>query len=48
METLQDVIRPGTKRGLDFVVLEELRKRTGIMPEEVLKWLNYGKSGLDE
>jgi len=38
METLEDVIRPGTKRGLDFVVLEELRKRTGIMPNEVLKF----------
>ena len=35
---LQDVIRPGTRRGLDFVVLEELRKRTGIMPNEVLKF----------
>jgi len=35
---LEDVIRPGTKRGLDFVVLEELRKRTGIMPDEVLKF----------
>jgi len=38
MAALQDVIRPGTKRGLDFVVLEELRKRTGIMPNEVLKF----------
>jgi len=38
MESLEDVIRPGTRRGLDFVVLEELRKRTGIMPEEVLKF----------
>jgi hypothetical protein len=38
MTVLQDVIRPGTKRGLDFVVLEELRKRTGIMPNEVLKF----------
>lgn len=37
-EILEDVIRPGTKRGLDFVVLEELRKRTGIMPNEVLKF----------
>ena len=35
---LEDVIRPGTKRGLDFVVLEELRKRTGIIPNEVLKF----------
>ena len=38
MATLEDVIRPGTKRGLDFVILEELRKRTGIMPNEVLKF----------
>lgn len=38
MENLETVIRPGTKRGLDFVVLEELRKRTGIMPNEVLKF----------
>jgi len=38
MESLEDVIRPGTKRGLDFVILEELRKRTGIMPHEVLKF----------
>ncbi|PIU59679.1 hypothetical protein COS86_02980 [Candidatus Bathyarchaeota archaeon CG07_land_8_20_14_0_80_47_9] len=38
MTALEDVIRPGTKRGLDFVVLEELRKRTGIMPNEVLKF----------
>jgi hypothetical protein len=38
MTVLQDVIRPGTRRGLDFVVLEELRKRTGIMPNEVLKF----------
>jgi len=38
MTALEDVIRPGTKRGLDFLVLEELRKRTGIMPNEVLKF----------
>lgn len=37
-ERLADVIRPGTNRGLDFVTLEELRKRTGIMPNEVLKF----------
>jgi len=37
-ETLEDIIRPGTKRGLDFVIIEELRKRTGIMPNEVLKF----------
>jgi len=35
---LRDVIRPGTTRILDFVVLEELRKRTGITPKEVLKF----------
>lgn len=38
MATLEDVIRPGTKCGLDFVILEELRKRTGIVPSEVLKF----------
>jgi hypothetical protein len=31
LAVLKDVIRPGTRRGLDFVVLDELRKRTGIM-----------------
>ncbi|RLI43212.1 hypothetical protein DRO69_09515 [Candidatus Bathyarchaeota archaeon] len=35
---LRDIIRPGTTRGLDFVILEELRKRTGIVPREVLKF----------
>jgi len=35
---LQDVIRPGTTRGLDFVNLEELRKRTGINAESILKF----------
>lgn len=35
---LRDVIRPGTTRGLDFIILEELRKRTGITPQEVLKF----------
>ena len=38
MTELADIIRPGTTRGLDFVNLEELRKRTGIMPNEVLKF----------
>lgn len=38
MENLETVIRPGTTRGLDFVTLEELRKRTGVNPDEVLKW----------
>jgi hypothetical protein len=35
---LGDVIRPGTTRGLDFVTPDELRKRTGITPESVLKF----------
>jgi hypothetical protein len=35
---LRGVIRPGMRRGLDFVILEELRKRTGITPQEVLKF----------
>lgn len=30
---LGDVIRPGTTRGLDFVIIDELRKRTGVGPE---------------
>jgi len=33
----EDIIRPGVSRGLDFVDLEELRKRTGTTPEEALK-----------
>lgn len=37
-QKLENVIRPGTSRGLDFVTLDELRKRTGINPDEVLKW----------
>jgi len=36
--TLVDIIRPGTTRGLDFVTIEELRKRTGVNPDAVLKW----------
>lgn len=35
---LADVIRPGAGRGLDFVRLDELRKRTGIASGEVLKF----------
>lgn len=35
---LRDVIRPGTTRGLDFVMLDELRKRTGVTPDSVLKF----------
>lgn len=35
---LEDVIRPGTTRGLDFVIIDELRKRTGITPDSILKF----------
>lgn len=35
---LKDMIRPGTTRGLDFVVIDELRKRTGVAPDSVLKF----------
>ena len=35
---LADVIRPGVSRGLDFVTLEELRKRTGVNPDDILKF----------
>jgi hypothetical protein len=35
---LEDIVRPGTTRGLDFVVIDELRKRTGIAPDSVLKF----------
>lgn len=35
---LGDVIRPGTTRGLDFVILDELRKRTGVNSDSVLKF----------
>ncbi len=35
---LEDVIRPGLTRGLDFVIIDELRKRTGITPDSVLKF----------
>ena len=38
MAELTDIIRPGTTRGLDFINLEELRKRTGISPDSVLKF----------
>jgi len=37
-EQLADIIRPGTGRGLDFVILDELRKRTNITTHNVLKW----------
>lgn len=35
---LKNLIRAGTTHGLDFVSLEELRKRTGISPSRVLMW----------
>jgi len=35
---LADVVRPGVSRGLDFVNLEELRKRTGVNPDEIVKF----------
>ena len=35
---LADVIRPGKGQGLDFVILDELRKKTGISAYEVLNW----------
>lgn len=37
MTELLDVIRPGSTRGLDFINLEELRKRTGISPDAVTR-----------
>ena len=38
--SLADVIRPGTTQGLDFIIPDELRKRTGISPNSnsVLKF----------
>lgn len=33
---LENIVRPGVNRGLDFVVIEELRKRTGVSSEAVL------------
>ena len=36
--SLRDVIRPGSKRGLDFVIIDELRKRTGINPNGIVKF----------
>ncbi len=38
MSNLQDMMRPGAGRGLDFVILSELRKRTGITPPEIIKF----------
>ncbi|MBA7604130.1 hypothetical protein ES703_11249 [subsurface metagenome] len=36
MVELADLIRPGSRRGLDFVIPEELRKRTGIPSYKIL------------
>lgn len=38
MGELADLIRPGSRRGLDFVILDDLRKRTGISDSEILKF----------
>jgi len=38
MAGFKDTIRPGTSRGLDFVTLEELIKRTGISPKDAIKF----------
>ena len=38
MVELADLIRPGVGRGLDFVILDDLRKRTGISVSEILKF----------
>lgn len=38
MSKLADLIRPGAGRGLDFVIPEELRKRTGIPSHQILKF----------
>jgi len=36
--SLKDVVRPGPSRGLDFVVLDELNRRTGIEAKDVLSF----------
>ncbi|MFH0748933.1 MAG: hypothetical protein V1915_03315 [Candidatus Bathyarchaeota archaeon] len=36
--SLADVMRKGSTRGLDFAILEELRKRTGVSPDQVLRF----------
>ena len=38
MVELADLIRPGSRRGLDFVIPEELRKRTGVPSYQILKF----------
>ncbi len=35
---LAETLRPGSSQGLDFVRLDELRKRTGIEAKSVLAW----------
>ncbi len=37
-QSVSDVIRPGTQRGLDFVRLESLQKRTGVPPSEAIRF----------
>jgi hypothetical protein len=33
---LSEILRPGQTRGLDFVILDELTKRTGILPQSIM------------
>jgi hypothetical protein len=35
---LEDIVRPGPGRGLDFLTLNELAKRTGVGPDSALKF----------
>ena len=35
-DSIRDLVRPGLGRGLDFVNLDELRKRTGVAREELV------------
>jgi hypothetical protein len=35
---LRDVVRPGPSRGLDFVKLDELSRRTGIEAKDALSF----------
>ena len=36
LQRFGDIIRPGIARELDFVIIEELRKRTGVSPDNAL------------
>ena len=36
MSEILSIIRPGTQSGLDFIMLDQLRKRTGVEPSEVV------------